>query len=76
MGQDEVVNLLKKERKYLTAKQISHKLRCTGSSLNKQLQSLVKFKKVEVKPKKIRLGSATYKRKVNHFRYKPVRRTK
>ena len=76
MGQEEVINLLKKERKYLTAKQISKKLNCTPQSLNEQLKSLVKFRRIEKTPKKIILGTSTYKRKVNHFKYKPVRRRK
>lgn len=74
MGQEEVLRLLKKKKKYMSAIEIAKHLKSTQASLNKQLNQLLKYKQVEKTTKKIKCGSQPYARNVNHFKYKRMRR--
>ena len=70
MGQKEVLKFLKKKKRFMTATQIAEEMRYTQSSLNKQLNQLLKYKQVTKKVKKMKIGKQTYKRNVNHFKYR------
>ena len=74
MAQKDVLQLLKKKRRFMTAIDIAKTLRCTQASLNKQLNQLVKYKQVKTKTRKIVCGKQTYKRKVKHFKYRKMRK--
>lgn len=58
----------------MSATQIAKILKCTQASLNKQLNQLVKYKQVHTTVKKIKCGSQSYKRDVNHFKYKRMKK--
>ena len=66
MGQTDVLELLRRRKKLMTAKDIANTLDCTHSSLNKQLNQLVKFGEIAKIPKKVKVG--TYHRRINHFK--------
>lgn len=74
MGQEEVLKLLKRKKKLMSAIQIAKVLKCTQASLNKQLNQMLKYKQIDVKVRKIRCGTQSYKRNVNHFKYKRMRK--
>lgn len=68
MGQRELLKFLKKKKKFVTVNDIADAMDCTTSALNKQLNQLVKFGKVKKKKKKVDKNS--WRKKVNHFKYK------
>ena len=74
MGQEEVLKLLKRKKGLMSAIEIAKVLKCTQASLNKQLNQLIKYRQVEKKTRKIRCGTQSYKRDVNHFKYKKKRK--
>ena len=76
MNRWDILEFMKKNRRFMTEKEISTKCKSTQPSTHTKLKSWVKFKKLEVKQKKIKLGKGRYKfsRKVKHFRYKATPR--
>ena len=74
MNNYELLEWLKKKRKFMTERQIRNELKLTQPTLNKKLNSWVKFRKLEVKKKVIKVGTA--RRPVKHYRYRPSLRRK
>lgn len=70
MSQQELLNILKRKRKYLTEKELVRCSTCCQSSVHCKLKRLVKGKNVQVKKKRVNLGKYNKNKLVKHYRYR------
>jgi len=70
MGQTDILNFLKTKKKLVTAKEIANAIHSTNSSVNIQLNKLLKFNHIELITRIIKPMKHLPKRHINHYRYK------
>lgn len=68
-NQYQLVNFLKKRRKYMTAKEIANQTNGTITTVNRKLNKMV-GKMVEKRYRRMQVGKANHKMKVGLYRYK------
>ncbi len=63
MGQEEIIELLEKEKKELSSKEIANKLNANQYSIHKAIRILLKNKEIRYKTLKIKEALENYNRK-------------
>ena len=69
-NQYELVDFLKRKRRYMNAKQIARETNGTLTTVNRKLKKMV-GRRVEKKVRKVQVGRSNHKMKVGYYRYKP-----